>query len=251
MRPGSVGGVLTALIVLAVFLGALTRATFGFGEAVVAMPLLALLPVGLHTSASLVGLTGLAVALMSLLGGLRRVDGASLLRLSLGTVVGIPLGLGLQVAVPARVTMSVLSALLVIYGLYGLRSVRPRGNLRLGWAFPTGIVAGALGSAYNFAGAPVAVYGTARAWNPADFRGTLQAHFAIAGVLIVSAQAAGGMWTPRVPGLFAASLPAIALASWVGHHLHRRIPAARFARAVYALVLGLGLLLLGRVTLGI
>ena len=104
----------TALMVLAVFLGALTRATFGFGEAVVAMPLLALLPVGLHTSASLVGLAGLAVAMLSLLGGIRRVDRAVLARLSLGTLVGIPLGLALQLVVPASVTMSVLGALLVV-----------------------------------------------------------------------------------------------------------------------------------------
>lgn len=241
----------TALMVLAVFLGALTRATFGFGEAVVAMPLLALLPVGLHTSASLVGLAGLAVAMLSLLGGIRRVDRAVLARLSLGTLVGIPLGLALQLVLPASVTMSVLGALLVVYGLQGLRSVRPRNHVGLGWAYPTGVVAGALGSAYNFAGAPVAVYGSARSWDPAAFRGTLQAHFAIAGVLIVSAQAASGMWTPRVPGLFAVSLPAIALATWCGHRLHRHIPAARFARAVYGLVLALGLVLLGRLGLGL
>jgi uncharacterized membrane protein YfcA len=83
------------LVVLAVFVGALTRATFGFGEAIVSMPLLALLPVGLHTSASLVGLAGLTVALLSLARGLHDVDRRMLVRLTLGTVVGIPLGVAL------------------------------------------------------------------------------------------------------------------------------------------------------------
>src|SRR6185312_538338 len=49
-------------VVVVVFAGALMRATFGFGEAVVSMPLLALLPMSLHTSISLIGLAGLTVA---------------------------------------------------------------------------------------------------------------------------------------------------------------------------------------------
>ncbi|MDA8296351.1 MAG: sulfite exporter TauE/SafE family protein [Actinomycetota bacterium] len=237
----------SALVILAVFLGALTRATFGFGEAVVAMPLLALLPVNLHTSASLVGLVGLSVALMSLLGRVRHVDVAALARLSVGTLCGIPLGIALLKEVPASLVMTVLGSSLVLYGLGSLASRRARGNLGLAWSYPTGLLAGALGSAYNFAGAPVAVNGTRRGWGPEDFRGTLQAHFAIAGVMIVCAQAVGGIWTPAVPWLFAASLPAVALATFCGHRLHRRIPAERFARAVYLLVLALGLVLLGRV----
>lgn len=58
------------LVVLVVLVGALTRATFGFGEAVVAMPLLPLLPIGLPTAASQMGLVGLTIAVVSLLGGL-------------------------------------------------------------------------------------------------------------------------------------------------------------------------------------
>lgn len=241
----------SVLMVLAVFLGALTRATFGFGEAVVAMPLLALLPVSLHTSASLVGLAGLAVALLSLAGGLRRVDTAALVRLFVGTLCGIPLGIVLLVEVPADAAMGVLGAVLALHGFDRLRARQRRVDAGLGWAYPTGLLAGALGSAYNLLGAPVAVYGTLRGWEPEEFRGTLQAHFAIAGALVVSAQALGGVWTPAVPRLFAAALPAIALATWCGHRLHRRIPAERFAGAVHLLVLALGVLLLGRAAAGI
>lgn len=50
------------LVVLAVFIGALMRTMFGFGEAIVSMPLLALLPIPIHTSVSLIGLAGLTVA---------------------------------------------------------------------------------------------------------------------------------------------------------------------------------------------
>lgn len=239
------------LVVSAVFVGALTRATFGFGEAVVAMPLLALLPVSLHTAASLVGLAGLTVAVLSTATRSRQVDVAALVRLSVGTVVGIPLGLGLLLYVPARFAITALGVLLALYAVYGLLPASTPGRAGLAWAYPVGLLAGALGSAYNFNGVPVVVYGTLRGWRPAQFRGTMQAHFVVSGMLVVTAQALGGVWTSALPRLFGASLPAIGMATWLGHRLHSRIPAERFARLVYLLVLALGLILLTRVALGL
>lgn len=234
------------LAVLAVFAGALTRSTFGFGEAVVSMPLLALLPLGLHTAASLVGLAGLTVAALSMLSRSRQVDWGGLARLSAGTIVGIPLGIALLRYLPARPVTAVLGGVLLLYGGYGLLPAAPRVGAGQAWAYPTGLAAGALGSAYNFSGVPVVIYGTLRGWHPALFRGTLQAHFLVAGVLVVAGQALGGIWTAGLPWLFAACLPAIGAATWCGHLLHGRIPAERFRRYVFLLVLTLGTILLAR-----
>lgn len=233
-------------MVLAVFVGALTRATFGFGEAVVSMPLLALLPISLHTSASLIGLAGLTVALLSLAGRSGEVDRHAFLRLCAGTVLGIPWGIALLLLVPQPVTSTILGCALVLYAAWSLRpsTVATGRAVAPGWAaYPTGVLAGALGSAYNFNGVPVVVFGTLRRWPPARFRGTLQAHFLFSGVLVVGGQALGGAWTPDLPLLFALSLPGLALATWVGHRLHARIPAHRFERYVFVLVLVLGLVL--------
>lgn len=234
---------LDALVVLAVFAGALTRATFGFGEAVVSMPLLALLPISLHTSAALVGLAGLAVAALSLAGRSRRVDRRALARLCVGTALGVPLGVVLLRLVPRPATSIVLGACLMLYGAYSLRPREVRLPVGVRWAYPTGFLAGALGSAYNFNGVPVVVFGSLRRWPPAEFRGTLQAHFLFSGVLVVGAQALGGVWTPRLPLLLALCVPALVLATWLGHRVHGRIPAHRFERLVYLLVLALGAVL--------
>lgn len=231
------------LVVLAVFVGALTRATFGFGEAVVSMPLLALLPVGLHTSASLVGLAGLTVALLSLVRGLRDVDLGMLARLTAGTVVGIPLGVVLLLVVPEAVMSTALGAVLVAYAGYSLLPTPPVRVVHATWAYPTGLLAGSLGSAYNFNGVPVVVFGTLRRWRPAQFRQTLQAHFLVSGALVVTGQALGGVWTEELPGLYALCLPGLAVATVAGHRLHRRIPGHRFDRYVHLLVLVLGIVL--------
>ena len=232
-----------ALVVLAVFVGALTRATFGFGEAVVSMPLLALLPISLHTSVSLVALAGLTVASLSLVQGLHHVDGAALARLTVATLPGIPLGVAMLIFVPESAVSAVLGTLLVAYAAYALLPTPSSGGVRVAWAYPTGLLAGVLGSAYNFNGVPVVVFGTLRNWRPPVFRQTLQAYFLVSGALIVAGQALGGIWTEQLPWLYALCLPALAVATFTGHLLHQRIPAHRFERYVYALVLVLGVVL--------
>lgn len=170
--------VTVTLVIGAVFAGALTRATFGFGEAVVSMPILALLPVSLHTSASLIGLAGLTVAALSLAGRSREIgsiDRSALLRLCVGTVLGVPLGIAVLRLVPRTVTSIVLGGSLVIYAAYSLAPSTTKRRIGVAWAYPTGFAAGAPGSAYNFNGVPVVVFGSLRRWPPAAFRGTLQA----------------------------------------------------------------------------
>jgi uncharacterized membrane protein YfcA len=155
-------------------------------------------------------------------------------------VVGIPLGVALLLVVPEPVMSAALGVVLVAYAAYALLPTPPVRVVHASWAYPTGLLAGALGSAYNFNGVPVVVFGTLRRWRPAMFRQTLQAHFLVSGVLVVTGQALGGIWTEELPALYALCLPALAVATVAGHRLHRRIPGHRFARYVYLLVLVLG-----------
>lgn len=175
----------------------MVRATFGFGEAVVSMPLLALLPIDLYMSISLIGLAGLTVAIFTVVSGWCDVDRAALIRLVIGALAGIPVGLLLVVRLPAGIITFGLGIFLMVYGGYSLlfkTNLKPSFQLPF-WALPVGLVSGILGSAYNSHGVPVVVYGTLRRWEPRRFRGTLQAHFLISGVFIVEGQAMGGLWT--------------------------------------------------------
>lgn len=241
---------LIILVIAAVFVGSLMRATFGFGEAVVGMPLLALLPIDLHTAISLIGLAGLTVACLAVSTGWRDIDRPALIRLALTTLLGIPAGLVLVTFAPAFVITVALGGFLIAYGAYSLakpmltgKSQRPLLH-RPAWALPFGFAAGTLGSAYNFNGVPVVVYGTMRRWEPNRFRGTLQAHFLISGVLVVSGQALGGLWTKDLFVLFGLSLPMIIIATLLGTFLHKRIPSHKFERYVFILIVLLGTLLL-------
>src|ERR1700759_2958578 len=80
------------LVVVIVFAGALMRATFGFGEAVISMPLLTLLPISLHTSISLIGLVGLTVAGMTISSGWRHIERSKLIWMCIASALGLPVG---------------------------------------------------------------------------------------------------------------------------------------------------------------
>jgi hypothetical protein len=149
---------LVCLVLLAVFIGALMRATFGFGEAVVSMPLLALLPVDLHTSIALIGLAGVTVAVFTISAGWRILDWAILMRLATAALLGIPAGLVLVTFAPARFVTCGLGIFLVIYGVYALvKPIFTKKSVKAvlskpAWALAFGFASGALGSAYNFNG---------------------------------------------------------------------------------------------------
>ncbi|HET8843625.1 MAG TPA: sulfite exporter TauE/SafE family protein [Ktedonobacteraceae bacterium] len=238
------------LVAIVVFVGALMRATFGFGEAVISMPLLALLPIGLHTSISLIGLAGLTVAGMAIPSAWRHIDRSILIWLSIATLLGIPIGLALVKLAPAGVITRTLGVLLIGYSVYSLirdgmaQTTASSWFNNKGWVFPFGFAAGALGSAYNLTGIPVVVYGTLRRWNPSRFHGTLQAHFLVAGIFVVIGQALGGLWTANLFLLYGVSLPAIILATLLGLFLRQHIPAEKFKRYVFFVITALGILLL-------
>ncbi|MGV3463991.1 MAG: sulfite exporter TauE/SafE family protein [Heyndrickxia sp.] len=238
------------LIITAVFIGALMRTVFGFGEAIVSMPLLALLPVSLNTSVSLIGLAGLTVAALTVVSGWRHIERPILIRLVISTVLGIPLGLIMLRYTPASVITTGLGIFLTAYGCYSILKKKLIKGLNRplltagGWVLPFGFASGALGSAYNFNGVPVVIYGTLRHWNPERFRGTLQAHFLVSGILVVSGHALSGLWTKELLTLYAFSIPAILLAIMIGKYFNKKIPAGKFENHLYILIILLGILLL-------
>lgn len=236
-------------IVLVVFIGALSRTTLGFGDAVLSMPILALLPIPLSLAVALMGLVGVSIALVVVITGWRDIAWAPLKPILFAVLLGVPLGLLILSHVSARIVTGFLGLVLVAYGLYSLiKNLGGWGGQlpRLSgewWPYLFGFLAGALGSAYNFNGIPIAVYGTLRKWPPARFRATMQGYFLISGSLVVAGQGLGGLWSRSLWGLYLWCVPAMVGAVIAGTWLHRRIPVATFRNAVLGFIVILGVLL--------
>jgi len=236
---------LTLLALTILFIATLTRSTFGFGDALVAMPLLSLVA-GVKLATPLVGLVTTVIALVIIGQSWRHIDLKAAWRLVLASFVGVPVGLYLLINAPETVVKGLLGSLIILFGLYNL--ILPRlPYLRQGhWAFGFGFVAGVLAGAYNTGGPPVVIYGTLRRWTPARFRATLQGYFLPSSTLVLAMHGLSGLWTRQVIWLFILALPAIFIAIYLGSQLNARIPAERFTKLLYIALILLGVLLLIR-----
>jgi uncharacterized membrane protein YfcA len=233
----------TTIHILAVlFFATFIRSALGFGEALIAVPLLALsMPV--QVAAPLAVLVSITVAVVVVIQDWRHVHFRSAGWLVLATLFGIPLGLLLLKTVPESVVKSILGAFIIAFAIYSLTGRKPElHNDRLAPLF--GFTAGILGGAYGMNGPPLVVYGVLRRWQPAQFRATLQGYFLIASMVGMAGYAATGLWTRTVSNYFLLSLPLALIAVFLGHAIHRRLSSSRFLICVNVGLAVIGVLLL-------
>jgi uncharacterized protein len=234
----------TLLPVIAVlFVGTLVRSSLGFGEALISVPLLALM-MPVKQAAPIAVLVSITIALLVLLQDWRKVhlQGAGLLIAS--TLFGIPIGLLLLRAAPEAIVKAVLALVIMAFGLHSLMSRRTRTleDDRLAWLF--GFHAGVLGGAYGMNGPPLAIYGALRRWKPEHFRATLQAYFLPASIAGMTGYWMAGLWTPAVNHFYVSSLPAVVVAVLAGRAINRRMHPQRFFAFVYLGLTAIGVVLL-------
>jgi uncharacterized membrane protein YfcA len=226
-------------VVGVIFCATLIRSAFGFGEALVAVPLLALfMPV--EVAAPVAVLISVTVAGVILVQDWRKVHVRSAARLLLPTLFGIPLGLLLLTLVAEPAVKLVLGVVIVTFSMYclGSRSRMQLKNDGLAWAF--GLGAGVLGGAYGMNGPPLVVYGTLRRWSPQHFRATLQGYFLPASVLGMAGYWLAGLWVAAVTRYFLISLPGAVAAIFLGRAINQRLDGHRFLILVHV-----GLILVG------
>lgn len=231
------------LVPLVLFAASLIRSAFGFGEALVAVPLLALL-IPVEIAAPVAVLASITIALIAVIQDWRKIQLRSALWLVAPTLIGIPLGLTMLKTVAAPVVKTILAAVIIAFSAYSL--IRPRRreltNDHFAWLF--GFGAGILGGAYGMNGPPLVIYGSLRRWPPQQFRATLQGYFLPASIAGMWGYAIAGLWTPVVNHLFLLSLPLVVVAAFLGRALNRRMNPQRFVLYVHS-----GLILIGVVLL--
>ena len=234
---------LTTFTLLVIFAATLIRATFGFGDALIAMPLLALV-LGIQSATPLVAFVSTTIAATIVWSSWREVDLKAAWRLILSSLIGIPVGLTILTAAPEQVVKGMLALLLVGFGIYNLTRPALASLQNQQWAYIFGFIAGIFGGAYNTNGPLIVIYGSLRRWSPGRFRATLQGYFLPTGTLILAGHGLSGLWTPQVWRLYGLALPLVLLAIFLGGQLNQRIPSGRFDRYIYGALIILGIMLL-------
>ena len=234
----------TTLPVLSVlFLATVIRSAFGFGEALIAVPLLALI-IPVEVAAPVAVLVSVTVAGLVLVQDWREVHASSAGKLILSTLFGIPLGLLLLTTVAEPVVKAVLAVVIISFSVSRLvgRSRFELEDDRLAWLF--GFGAGVLGGAYGMNGPPLVAYGALRRWSPERFRATLQGYFLPASLVGMAGYWAAGLWTRAVTRYYLMSLPVVLAATVLGRVVNRRMDGRRFLLYVHVGLVVIGAMLL-------
>ena len=217
------------------------RSAFGFGEALIAVPLLVLF-MPLPVAAPLAVLLSITVAAVVVAQDWKHIHLRSASGLVLATLFGIPLGLLVLTSAHQQLVKAGLGILIALFAIYSLlardafhlkREHRPLLLL-------SGFLAGILGGAFGMNGPPLVVYGSLRKWSPQQFRATLQAYFLPASALGMIGYWSTGLWTPTVTREFLLSVPVMLPAVFVGRAINHRFSGTAFLKYVYW-----GLLLIG------
>jgi uncharacterized membrane protein YfcA len=232
-------------VVLIVFVATLIRSAFGFGEALIAVPLLAFF-IPLTIAAPLGVLVSITVAIIVVVQDWEKIHLRSAAWLVVSTLPGIPLGLLLLTSSHQALVKGVLALIIIGFAAYSLIGRVPPElhHDSRAWLLMCGLCAGILGGAFGMNGPPLVVYGSMRRWSAQQFRATLQAYFLPASVIGMAGYLVTGLWVHAVTRYYLLSLPFAIPAIWVGRWVNHRLAGEIFLKYVYVGLGAIGVLLL-------
>lgn len=231
------------LILTILFIATFIRSAFGFGEALVAIPLLAFV-IPVHVSAPVTGLMSITISVIVIIQDWRYIQFDSLGRLTVSTLIGVPIGLVLLTTINEQFLKAILALVIVAFSTYSLLSRTKRSLVddRLAWLF--GLSSGILAGAYSMGGPPIAIYGAIRGWSPQHFRATLQGYFLPVSIVVMAGYWLTGLLTPAVTNYYLMALPLVILGTFLGRLANLRMKGQSFLRYVYFGLLIIGFMLL-------
>ena len=234
----------TVFVMSVVFFATIIRSALGFGEALVAVPVLVMrIPLG--TAAPLAVLVSITIAALIVAQDWRQVHARSAGWLLTSTLFGIPLGLMLLLNPHQTAVKLILAVVILFFAIFSLAFAKAA---RLGsdskpWLLICGFFAGILGGAYGMNGPPLAVYGIMRGWSPQHFRATLQGYFLPASILGMIGYLWKGLWNHELAYLYLLTLPVTIPAIWLGRIANQSLPLHKFRTLVYVGLVVIGLVL--------
>lgn len=236
---------ITFYILTIVFIATLVRSTFGFGESLIAVPLLILL-IPIEIAVPLSVLISIFIAAVVVVQDRKQIHFKSAKWLIVYAILGIPIGLFLLVYGNGNIIKAILGILIILYSVYSLLS---KNNFKLEgdnktWLFICGFVSGILGGAYGLNGPPLVIYGNLRNWAAKNFRATLQAYFLPASIIGMLGYWYKGLWNSTVTYYFLISLPVIVPAIFLGRYINHRLKEGTFLKYIHIGLICIGTLLL-------
>lgn len=213
----------------------------GFGFALIATPLVAVL-VGPRQAVVGLAIVGILLALQLWLRGRHQVERRPVATIVLAGFAGMPLGVLVLANADERVLTALIAVAVIVFGLLLWRGVRvPPGPATDATA---GFIGGVLSTSTGTNGPPIVIALSSKDLTPPAFRSTISAIFLIQGCVSVLAFALVDQIDAEAVRVALAGLPGVAVGLAAGERWFRRLDALAFRRVVLAMLLLSGVIAL-------
>jgi hypothetical protein len=230
--------VASAIIFLAL-VAACIQALSGFGFSLFIVPFLAMV-IGPKDTVVLANLLSVAINAAQA-GHLRHaVEARTATVLSVGSFLGMPLGLAVLLLVNSTVLQIAIAVSVIVFTLLLMRGLQIHGGGLRG-DLATGLVSGILNTSTSMSGPPVVLYFQGKQMPPLEFRATTNAFFLVTAIGAVAMLALGGAVKPYVLVAAAISMPSVFAGRLAGNALFTRTHPILFRRLVFGILLVSGL----------
>lgn len=236
--------IVTAIVV--VCCAGFIQAVTGFGFALLAVPLLALV-IAPRTAVVVVFLLSCCSSVLTASANRTAINWREARPLTIGAYIAMPLGVLVLLNAPAsvlRAALGIVTCAVAVWLLLPRRNRPPRRGTA--FAYVAGAASGVLNTSLSTNGPPLVAYLRTRHLGVAEFRATISTVLAasnVGGLLMLLVGRAIHLVAVEYFGIAVAS----GVAGWVaGQRVAGRLAAHHFARAVDLLLLVSGLLALGR-----
>lgn len=220
------------------------RGVAGFGSALIASPLLALM-LPLTVVVPLVVILDNTSSMMQARRHRALIAWREVVPLVLCSLIGITLALQVHARLDEAVLKRWLGGFVIAFAVYQLLPLAPK-RARRAWALPAGFLGGLVGGMFGTGGPFYVMYMRARQLPKTIMLASMAALFALDGGARIVAFAVGGHYTWLHAQLLAVMLPLGALGLYLGGRVHVGLSQVAFQRIVSAIMLVSGTLLLLR-----
>ena len=222
-------------LVGAAFVAGLARGFSGFGAALIFIPLASAI-IGPALAAPVLLLIDAVTALGMIPDAWRRADRRSVGIMSLGALVGVPLGTAILATVDALLVRWTIVGIVVVLLLLLVSGWRYRGQPRKLLTVGVGGISGLFSGAAQVGGPPVVAYWLGGAIESGTVRANIVLYFVVSSTLSIASYLVGGLFTQPVLALALATGPAYGIGLYLGSRLFVRPNEAVFRWACYVLI---------------
>lgn len=227
------------IIGIIVFFSSILQGMFGFAFVLIAMPLLSLF-LSIKTVAPLIALflpliTGILTCRYRVSFNYRKI-----LPLIIGTALSIPLGILFLLEFSEKVVKATLGVVIILYSTYSLIAKRTPYRFPSWSGYIFGLIAGALGGAFNTTGPPAVFFISTQEWIKTEIIGSLNFFIFSTSVMILFFHLLSGNISWEIVLLFLKLIPVMIAGMLAGTHFFKRMSEEKYRKALFILLIIMG-----------